>query len=210
MSDISVGSKVKIVREVKSNDPDGMGEGKEWRNSWTYRMSEALGKEGIVEFISGRTGVRIAGIPFSYPLAALELVEEEMKPFELKPFMRVQLAESNDVYVVVRSEDAGIEYVDSEFIGITYGGWVELDLNETDKWRIVKVFDKPTFGVLSLWDTKYGAEGLDLVWEEKPVVDTEFQKRIDYYQTHIDALEENLASLQAELTELKREANGKN
>jgi len=72
-----VGDKVKVVRRVDPLDPNGMGEGKKWCNSWeSPEMDDSIGKEFIISEIDEFLGVRFLNASFNYPIAALEKVED--------------------------------------------------------------------------------------------------------------------------------------
>jgi hypothetical protein len=78
MSEIKVGDVVRVVRKVKSQAADGMGEGKEWGDYWVSTMDDWVGLECIVQRVNAFDGytlfTEVREHSFYFPLAAIELV----------------------------------------------------------------------------------------------------------------------------------------
>ena len=83
-----VGDKVKVVRKVDGYDPNGMGKGKTWKNSWQTNMQEVIGREFVVEDIR-ESGVYFVGYSFGFPITALEKVVEEKS--QVAPATKIEL-----------------------------------------------------------------------------------------------------------------------
>jgi hypothetical protein len=74
--EFKIGDRVKVVRQVPSNDPNGMGSGLPWHNSWNDCMDGFIGEEGVIEdFGQYNSGVNLGGC-FNFPISSLELVVE--------------------------------------------------------------------------------------------------------------------------------------
>lgn len=83
--EFKVGDKVRVVRQVESFDPNGMGNGVEWENTWCSAdgdwkaMDGYLGLEFTIAEIESY-GVTfetdLDGLSYALPLAALEKVSK--------------------------------------------------------------------------------------------------------------------------------------
>lgn len=69
--EFNVGDKVKVLRKIERRDPDGMGNGKEWKNGWTGGMNIHIGSVQEIDGISD-CGASFVGVTYGWPLAALE------------------------------------------------------------------------------------------------------------------------------------------
>lgn len=63
--EFNVGDKVRIERSTVDRDPDGMGAGVEWENSWTDNMDDEIGKEFTISHI-GPAGAHLFGDRHDY------------------------------------------------------------------------------------------------------------------------------------------------
>ena len=70
MAEFKVGDKVKIVREIPTDDPNGMGEGKKWDNSWNPLMSNEIGATSTITRIAPHGAQLEDGLRWWWPLAA--------------------------------------------------------------------------------------------------------------------------------------------
>ena len=70
-----VGQKVRVTSVGVTNDPNGMGQGVQWVNSWQEDMTENVGKVFTVEFVAtDGTGVHVEECVYGYPANVLEAV----------------------------------------------------------------------------------------------------------------------------------------
>lgn len=83
--EFKVGDKVRVMRQVESFDPDGMGEGIRWANEWIpaedldwKAMDGYLGLEFVIESIDSHGAVfetfEADGPSYAFPLKALDKV----------------------------------------------------------------------------------------------------------------------------------------
>jgi hypothetical protein len=74
--EFKIGDRVKVVRKVPSNDPDGMGIGCIWGDNWIDEMDEAIGMSGVVEWFCTRSRGIDIGLGYNFPSSSLKLIEE--------------------------------------------------------------------------------------------------------------------------------------
>lgn len=118
---------------------------------------------------------------------------------DIKVGMRVKTA-NGEMYIAMPNvqHDGTLALVDMT-------GWISCklaDAGSASDYNVVEVYDVPNANYKLLNLDKHG----DLLWkyvEQKQP--TEFEKRLAYFQTHIDAVKENLASLEREYEELKKQ-----
>lgn len=157
---IKVGDKVLVAREIETRDPNGMGFGKVWSNAWVTRMTSNIGKEFVVTGITDGNVYLNDVTSCGYPLAALELVEENPCDFsdyngvddsgnkvkfataDLLPFQRVVLRDGKkgvvaygSVLRICTGRDSYEARLDFRKEGI--GG--------SAKYDIVEVYDRPAY-----------------------------------------------------------------
>lgn len=70
------GDEVVVMCDCDDEDPDGMGAGYPWMNSWCERMNEAFGKRFTIDYITGE-GVFFVHTDdpvtwYGYPLKCME------------------------------------------------------------------------------------------------------------------------------------------
>jgi hypothetical protein len=124
--EFKIGDRVKVVRQVPSNDPNGMGSGLQWCNSWIDSMDKFIGKEGVITYVDNLCGIGI-GL-YSFPSAALELVTEditcdapvvqELKELTIKSFLS-QMPECSSPEVSTTLTSYTIFIFGDEFVAAT-------------------------------------------------------------------------------------------
>lgn len=113
----------------------------------------------------------------------------------VKPFMRLKMKNGNQ-YIAVPCNKRGINLVREN------ENHMPVDFERSDAWKITHVFDAPFLSHQALVPSLAG----ELLWkrQENVQADNKFAERIAFFQTHIDAVKENLASLEAEFEKLKQ------
>jgi hypothetical protein len=72
--EFKAGDRVRVMRQIETNDENGMGDGVEWENNWVDEMDKYLGLEFEILDISPE-GADISKTCFYlFPLAALDKV----------------------------------------------------------------------------------------------------------------------------------------
>lgn len=73
--EFNVGDKVRVMRQVESFDPNGMGDGVEWENTWVDDMDRFLGLEfEISDFSPEGVDLSEETCFYLFPLTALDKV----------------------------------------------------------------------------------------------------------------------------------------
>jgi hypothetical protein len=69
-----VGEQVRVIDTGKTRDPNGMGAGKMWLNSWENEMDEAHYGKGLftIEEIDPDLGIKFVDHTFYYPANVLK------------------------------------------------------------------------------------------------------------------------------------------
>jgi hypothetical protein len=119
--EFKIGDRVKVVRKVPSNDPNGMGCGLQWCNSWNDSMDEFIGKEGVIDhFVPYNSGANLGGC-FSFPISSLELVVEPSEgitnPLTIKSFLSQMPVD--DVSVCSKHSKSVVLVFGEEFVAAT-------------------------------------------------------------------------------------------
>lgn len=122
----------------------------------------------------------------------------------LKPFMRVKLKNGTTYIAVPYERDGGMALALST-------GWTRFRTPDSEdvinaNFVATEIYAHPDLA-WTMFETEYTGE---LIWKYKEPEEvkepSEFDKRLAYLQTHIDAVKENLESLQGEYNKLKLEA----
>lgn len=79
--EFKIGNIVRVMRQAETDAPDGMGEGRQWDNSYHEAMDAYLGLTFEIADISEQ-GVEFAtehdGCSFLFPLTSLDFIAEAM------------------------------------------------------------------------------------------------------------------------------------
>lgn len=156
------------------------------------RVEEFIYNDGfsVKEDLTDYNGVDGEGNPINFSESNLKLLQ------------RCVFANGDEVIVTQIGEVVAGTYAKDD----TWCG-VQLENVHDSKFNLVKVYDAP----MSPWMMLNPEYKGKLVWERTfPKEDcskehSALQKRVEFFQTHIDAVQENLESLKAEFEKLKEE-----
>ncbi len=117
--EIKVGQGVLVVKAGVTLDPNGMGKGIKWQNSWIVDMRDRIGKTEVIKSIDV-SGVQFDGSHLGYPSNILRIIPEE-KQFgiaDLKEGMRVVTRNKKNAVVFIaknrEAEIVAIAYISTE------------------------------------------------------------------------------------------------
>lgn len=157
MTTIKVGDRVKVLRSTGSYDPNGMGNGKLWKNYWPADMNNYIGKEYVVESIDSLYGVRFKNsVLYGFPLSVLQKIVEPVangvdktgNPFDFnasrdsKLFQRF-VSRDGRVWMVAENQQSGMKH-----ILVNNDGWLHLELTQDcgdSEYDILAVYDAPEY-----------------------------------------------------------------